>query len=144
MALPTTLPVREYDKFTLNSSSETAVRIVGEVEITSGGSTGNKWRESYIGASVVGAETTAFSFTVGVSLARNLSCLSASSNRRCLIKLKKGATTIATGRLGAGVYNLSLNLSSYEQILSGETITVTFEGFDVASDLEIFLTGVEV
>lgn len=145
MALPTTLPVREYDRFTLNSNSETAVRIVGEVSITSGGGSGTKFLESFSGTTVPGTETTGISFTVGVSLSRTLQILNVSCYRPCLIRVKNGATLLGTGRTGPGSYNLTLNFSQ-ASVPSGNTVTVTFEGLsgEKASDIEMFLSGTEV
>lgn len=145
MSLPRTLPDREYDRFTLNSQSETAVRIVGEVEITSGGGGGTKWRESFEGTTIAGTETTGITFIVGVSLTRQINQLHVTCYRNCRIRLKKGATLLASGRTASGAPNLTLNFSPTEPILSGETVTVTFEGLsgENNSDIEMFLSGTE-
>lgn len=145
MSLPFTLPQREYEKFTTNSNDDTAVRIVGEVEITNGGSMGTKFREGFEGTTIPGAETTGISITVGVGLSRQLNQLHVSCYRACRIRLKKGVTLLASGRTAPGAPNLTLNFSPTEPILSGETVTVTFEGLsgENASDIEMFLTGTE-
>jgi hypothetical protein len=143
MPLPTTTQQREYKTYVQNGADETCVRILGEVSIISGGGSGTKWNESYTGTTVVGSETTGITFTVGVGATRQLSQLNISCFRMCLIKVKQGSNLIMSGRTGPGSYNVSLQLSNLDSILTGEIITVTFEGFERASDIELYLSGTE-
>lgn len=145
MPLPTTLPTREYNKFVQNGSDETCVRILGEVSVISGGGSGTKWRSTYEGTTVPGTETTGITFTVGVALTRQLAQLNASCLRICLFKIKKNGSLLMSGRTGPGNYNLALNFSPTETILTGDVITVTFTGLsgESASDLEMSLSGTE-
>lgn len=145
MSLPGTLEDREYQKFLEDELGGTAVNIRGKVEVIEEMATGIKFLEKFIGALDPGVETDAINFTVGVGLTRTLSCLRASSFRAAKIRVYKGAEIIATGRVGAGAYNLALNFLPTEQILEGEEVTITFEGLsnEPASDIELFLSGTE-
>ena len=143
MSFPVTLEDREYQKFVANDEDETCVRILGQVSVVDDAGGGTKWREIYTGSTIVGAETAAITFTVGVGLTRQLSQLNVSCFRMALIKVKHGSTTILSGRTGPGNYNLALQFLQVDPILSGENVTVTFEGFERASDIEMYLSGTE-